>query len=336
MPVPESHSPSSDRPAHPGSGLLSRVARTIIRIEGTRHGQLPRQDHHDRQVGSDPLRQGPVQVAAGLPPARRRPRPCAGTAYAPRDLGRARGRGAPGGGARSRDECIPRFPRAGYDRESPDPDPVHGGGRPPDPRACRGRRGPRRRGPVGRVLVLTVPAFAKSHGWTLLRHPAFRDPFMELVRKVEVLKANRPDAWQTHPAAKFLARLTALILDEIPRDPNAPAYGLGNTLGPTYRHWRRAKFLGRFQLFFRFDSASRVIIYAGVNDETTLRKEGAKSDPYAVFKRRLSEGDPPNSWEELLTHAQAAEGRCASGCPVRSDRRFLCNNLGDRSLGFGQ
>ena len=132
---------------------------------------------------------------------------------------------------------------------------------------------------------------------------------MELVRKVEVLKANRPDAWQTHPAAKFLARLTALILDEIPRDPNAPAYGLGNTLGPTYRHWRRAKFLGRFRLFFRFDSASRVIIYAWVNDETTLRKEGAKSDPHAVFKRRLSEGDPPNSWEELLTHAQAAEGR---------------------------
>ena len=52
------------------------------------------------------------------------------------------------------------------------------------------------------------------------------------------------------PAAKFLARLTALILDQIPRDPNAPAYGLANTLGPTYRHWRRAKFLGRFRLFF--------------------------------------------------------------------------------------
>lgn len=157
-----------------------------------------------------------------------------------------------------------------------------------------------------------MPGFAKSHGWTLLRHPAFRGPFMDLVRDVETLKAERPADWERHPGTKFLARLTALILDEIPRDPNAPAYGLGNTLGPAHRHWRRAKFLGRFRLFFRFDSASRVIIYAWVNDETTLRKAGAKSDPYAVFKRRLSEGDPPDSWDELLAEAELAEPRSAS------------------------
>lgn len=152
-----------------------------------------------------------------------------------------------------------------------------------------------------------MPAFAKSHGWTLLRHPAFRDPFLDLVRKVETLKAERPAEYENHPATKFLARITTLILDEIPRDPNALTYGLGNTLGPTHRHWRRAKFLGRFRLFFRFESASRVIIYGWVNDETTLRKAGAKTDPYAVFKRRLHEGEPPDSWHELLAQAQAAE-----------------------------
>ena len=32
--------------------------------------------------------------------------------------------------------------------------------------------------------------------------------------------------------------------------------------------------MGRFRLFFRFDSASKVIIYAWVNDENTLRKVG--------------------------------------------------------------
>lgn len=158
-----------------------------------------------------------------------------------------------------------------------------------------------------------MPAFAKRHGWTLLRHPAFRDPFLDLGRKVETLKAERPAEWDSHPATKFLARLTTLILDEIPCDPNAPAYGLGNTLGPAHRHWRRAKFLGRFRLFFRFDSASRVIIYAWVNDETTLRKAGAKTDPYAVFRRRLHEGEPPDSWRELFTQAEAAEARSELG-----------------------
>ncbi|MGL5139225.1 MAG: type II toxin-antitoxin system YhaV family toxin, partial [Beijerinckiaceae bacterium] len=90
---------------------------------------------------------------------------------------------------------------------------------------------------------------------------------------------------------------------EIPRDPNALTYQLGNTLGPSHRHWRRAKFLQRFRLFFRFDSTARIIIYAWVNDENTLRKAGARNDPYAVFLRRLEAGDPPDDWVELLGDA---------------------------------
>ena len=33
--------------------------------------------------------------------------------------------------------------------------------------------------------------------------------------------------------------------------------------------------MGRFRLFFRFDSASRIAVYAWVNDENTMRKAGA-------------------------------------------------------------
>lgn len=141
--------------------------------------------------------------------------------------------------------------------------------------------------------------FAARNGWMLLRHPAFREPFDELVAEVTQLQAADPDGWAGHPKAKLLKRIRDLIMDEIPANPDDPAYRLGNTMGRQNSHWRRAKFLGRFRLFFRFDTASRIIIYAWVNDENTLRKAGSKTDPYATFERRLSRGDPPGDWAKL-------------------------------------
>jgi len=142
--------------------------------------------------------------------------------------------------------------------------------------------------------------FAERNGWRLFRHAAFRVTVDTLAAEVERLARQ-------HPKAKLLRRIADLIEVEIPRNPNAPEYALGNTLGPTHRHWRRAKFMGRFRLFFRFDSASRIIIYAWVNDENTLRKAGARTDPYAVFRRRLEEGDPPDDWGALLADAIAGD-----------------------------
>ena len=39
-------------------------------------------------------------------------------------------------------------------------------------------------------------------------------------------------------------------------------------------------------------------------DETTLRKAGSRTDPYAVFTRRLESGDPPDSWADLIKAAK--------------------------------
>jgi toxin YhaV len=50
-------------------------------------------------------------------------------------------------------------------------------------------------------------------------------------------------------------------------------------MGAAFRHWRRAKIGRPFRLFFRFDSKARIIIFAWVNDENTLRSSGGKSDP---------------------------------------------------------
>ena len=101
-----------------------------------------------------------------------------------------------------------------------------------------------------------------------------------------------------------------LVLDEIPSDPAAASFRLGKTLGADYRHWRRAKFLGRFRLFFRCSSAHKVIVYAWINDESTLRKAGSRSDPYAVFEAAsLSRGEPPDDWAELMREAVLSEAK---------------------------
>jgi toxin YhaV len=150
--------------------------------------------------------------------------------------------------------------------------------------------------------------FAERNGWRLLRHAAFRATVDVLADDVERLVRDHAPDWQTHPKARLLRRIIDLIEVEIPRNPNAPEYVQGNTLGPSHRYWRRAKFMGRFRLFFRFDSASKVIIHAWVNDENTLRKAGPRTDPYIVFPRRLEDGNPPDDWATLLAEARSAEG----------------------------
>jgi toxin YhaV len=148
-------------------------------------------------------------------------------------------------------------------------------------------------------------AFAYRNDWLLLRHPAFRAQFDALVADVTKFKTEDPAGWMAHPKTKMLVRIRDLIEAEIPANPDAKEFQLGNTLGTSRRHWRRAKFLDRFRLFFRFDSKSKVIIYAWVNDENTLRKAGSSTDPYAVFEKLLNRGDPPDDWAALLKDVPA-------------------------------
>ena len=139
-----------------------------------------------------------------------------------------------------------------------------------------------------------------ANGWTLLFHPALADPLQKLSRATERVRKTKPEAYSSSPSVKLLGRLTQFMQETIPADPGRPEYRQGNTLGPEYRHWFRAKFMGRFRLFFRYDSGSKIIVYAWVNDETTLRKAGGKHDPYEVFRRMLKAGNPPNDWAALV------------------------------------
>jgi toxin YhaV len=147
--------------------------------------------------------------------------------------------------------------------------------------------------------ISVKPSLARN-GWTLLATPAFEQQLLAIRERSKAVRKADPFGWQHHPAVKLQVSVIHTIMDLIPGNPNAAEWRQGNTLGKDNRHWFRAKFNDRYRLFFRFSSTDRIIIYAWVNDEGTLRKSGSKSDPYAVFEAMLASGDPPSSWEHLL------------------------------------
>ena len=141
----------------------------------------------------------------------------------------------------------------------------------------------------------------QRHGWTLLFHGCLIDQLRNLHRAVE--RTQRRDAARSASNAnvKLFHALSRLMLEVIPQDPSRAEYRQGNTLGPRHRRWRRAKFGRRFRLFFRFDATAKVIVYAWVNDQSTLRSTGSRTDPCTVFARMLARGNPPGDWASLMT-----------------------------------
>ena len=141
----------------------------------------------------------------------------------------------------------------------------------------------------------------QRHGWTLLFHGCLIDQLRNLHRAVE--RTQRGDTARSTSDAnvKLFHALSRLMLEVIPQDPSRTEYRQGNTLGPRHRRWRRARIGRRFRLFFRFDTKAKVIVYAWVNDQSTLRSAGSRTDPYAVFAKMLAQGNPPGDWASLMT-----------------------------------
>ncbi len=138
------------------------------------------------------------------------------------------------------------------------------------------------------------------HGWTLLFHECVVGQLQKLQAAADRAKTQDPTGFEANANVKLFDALATLIFEVVPSDPNREEYRQGNTMGPAFRHWRRAKIGRRFRLFFRFDSKAKIIIFAWVNDEHTLRSAGAKNDPYVVFQKMLNSGQPPDDWGALL------------------------------------
>ena len=140
------------------------------------------------------------------------------------------------------------------------------------------------------------------NGWIILAHPYFIDQIESLVMEVE-----------SKNATKKLAAIHYLAFKKIPDDPSVAEYRQGVILGND-KHWFRAKFFQQYRLFFRFHLNKKIIIYAWVNDDSTKRAYGSKTDAYAVFKKMLKNGNPPNTWDDLVkevsTYGSLTNGHC--------------------------
>ena len=145
----------------------------------------------------------------------------------------------------------------------------------------------------------------QSHGWTLLFHACLAEQLQKLHAASQRAKQQDPKGFATHANVRLFAALSKLIWDAVPSDPHREEYRQRNTMGTEFRHWRRAKIGRRFRLFFRFDTKTRIIIFAWVNDENTLRASGSKTDPYVVFQRMLERGQPPDDWAALKQASRA-------------------------------
>jgi toxin YhaV len=143
----------------------------------------------------------------------------------------------------------------------------------------------------------------ERNGWTLLFHEGIVGQLQKLAAAADRAQQQDPQGFAGNANVKLFQALSHLILEVVPGDPNRDDFRQGHTKGPEFRHWRRAKIGRRFRLFFRFDSKSKIILFAWVNDEKTLRSAGSATDPYVVFQKMLERGNPPDDWHDLLAAA---------------------------------
>tara|TARA_Y100000815_G_C13248291_1_gene464510 strand:+ start:456 stop:968 length:513 start_codon:yes stop_codon:yes gene_type:complete len=151
---------------------------------------------------------------------------------------------------------------------------------------------------------LSQSSVTTEFGWALYAHPVFLQRLKDIVAEVKRLMNADPDGFHHHPAYKFFEGVTGNILVTVPSNPAHPTFRQGGTLGRKYQHWFRVKkhnLPPRYRLFFQFRSAApRTIIYAWLNDESSIRREGARNDVYEVFRGMLDAGDMPSAYADLM------------------------------------
>ncbi len=139
--------------------------------------------------------------------------------------------------------------------------------------------------------------------WNLFQFKPFAQRLQTLTQDVARLAQADPALYKQHPKTKLLASVYQSMTVTVPANPADPVFRLGHTLGKSNGNWRRVKkgLPQRYRLFFMFGSSPlAVIIYAWLNDEDTLPKEGSRTDVYQVFKRMLERGEVPSTIDELI------------------------------------
>jgi toxin YhaV len=158
------------------------------------------------------------------------------------------------------------------------------------------------------------------NGWSIYAHPLFLDQLEGLIEEVEARRARDPGTWRKKTCTRRLAAIFKLVTEAIPADPGAPAFRQGDTLGEDRKHWFRARFFQHYRLFYRFSSEAGILVLAWVNDETTLRAYGSRTDAYATFKGMRDGGNLPDDFDGLMREARAAADRLGGVLKAAPDR----------------
>ena len=135
------------------------------------------------------------------------------------------------------------------------------------------------------------------------------DECEKLLTQVENLRQRNPQNYQKKNVTKRLTAIRKLVFEVIPQNPTRNEYRQGVALSEDYKHWFRAKFFKQYRLFFRYHQASKIIIFAWVNDENSKRAYDSKTDAYRVFRKMLDNDNPPDDWDTLLEEAKAESNR---------------------------
>jgi toxin YhaV len=161
----------------------------------------------------------------------------------------------------------------------------------------------------------------QQNGWQLFQFKPFALRLQALTQDVVRLAQADPTGYKQHPKTKLLASVYRSMTVTVPTKPADPVFLLGHSLGKTHGNWRRVKkgLPQRSRMFFMFASKPlAVVIYAWLNDQGTLRKEGSRSDVYEVFKRMLERGEVPSTIHELIEGSLVESDKLT---PTRSDPR---------------
>ena len=135
--------------------------------------------------------------------------------------------------------------------------------------------------------------------------PSIRIQLNVLFDRVEILAANDPDGYKTHPMTKNFKAIWK-SLKNCTLDPTKPEYRCTGSLPKDCSHWRRIKkgMPDRHRLFFQYQSTGMKVIYVWMNGHKNLRREGHKSDVYKAFTALVKKGAVPNTFCELLRQSQ--------------------------------
>ncbi|NDV25527.1 type II toxin-antitoxin system YhaV family toxin [Desulfovibrio sp. JC010] len=141
--------------------------------------------------------------------------------------------------------------------------------------------------------------------WKIFLYHLFKLRYEYLFNEVKRLKAKDPDSYKEHKTTKMFASVVKCIA-LLKKDPTGDEYQMGVKVLSGFRYWRRVKrhLPQRHRLFFRFRSDQTSVVLAWLNDDKTLRKEGAKTDVYHVFFKMLESGKVPDRYEELLESSE--------------------------------